>query len=165
MSRSLTPARNATTSERPAQTAGREIESPLSFTAAQDLAQEIIWNGEGDQMGDRLARIESQLQSHVGRVANLEARVDRPDPDQARILSRINSKLDLLEQQQHNRREAGQPPGNNTTKRSSSDYNTDSRSVSHLDAEMDRQERAKYLQTRIEKLKELRSKYEKADME
>jgi hypothetical protein len=32
-----------------------------------------------------------------------------------------------------------------------------------LDADMEKQERARYLQTRIEKLKELRSRYESAD--
>ena len=125
---------------------------------------------EHANMGDRLARIESQLQSHVSRVANLEARSDRPDPEQARILSRINSKLDLLEEQQRSAKTtnlgaaAYRKPEPVAPRASDSRRSLDTgNSHAHLDAEMDKQERAKYLQTRIEKLKELRNKYENAD--
>ena len=118
-------------------------------------------------MGDRLARIETQLQTHMSKMTSLEARVDQPNPDQARVLTRINSKLDQLEEQQiAARRLAGREPTRKAAEPLASRHSMDSgsRPSAHLDAEMDRQERAKYLQARIEKLKELRSKYENAEM-
>jgi hypothetical protein len=117
-------------------------------------------------MGDRLARIESQLQSHVSRVTNLESRSDRPDPEQARILARINSKLDLIEEQKNlSRREPMHRRPEPVASRQSDGARRSNDPGPHvnLDAEMDKQERAKYLQTRIEKLKELRNRYENAD--
>lgn len=125
-------------------------------------------------LGDRLARIESQLQSHVGRVNSLESRVanDSSGPDQERILARINSKLDILEEQQRNARLAAarkpaEPRAGSSYQEPSARRSLDTGSSSraaHMEADMDKQERAKFLQARIEKLKELRSKYENADM-
>jgi hypothetical protein len=124
-------------------------------------------------LGDRLARIESQLQSHVGRVNSLESRVanDSSGPDQERILARINSKLDILEEQQRNARLAAarkpaEPRAGSSYQEPSARRSLDTGSSSraaHMEADMDKQERAKFLQARIEKLKELRSKYENAE--
>ena len=123
-------------------------------------------------LGDRLSRIESQLQTHVGRVSTLEARTDRPDPNQERILARINAKLDVLEEQQRHGKTLGaaaatrrsDPPAARTSvesSRRSLDAGREGRQP--IESEMDREERALYLQTRIQKLKELRGKYENAD--
>ena len=117
-------------------------------------------------MGDRLARIESQLQSHVSRVNSLEARPADQDPNQARILARINAKLDILEEQ--NRANKRSSDTGVTRRAEPSHLSSDSRrsmdaGVSRLDADMEKQERARVLQARIEKLKELKGKYENAD--
>ena len=123
-------------------------------------------------LGDRLSRIETQLQTHVGRVSNLEARSDRPDPGQERVLARINSKLDALEDQQRQGRSVGAAAASQKTEqmrstadsRRSLDAGGGTRSNRQpMELDMDREERALYLQTRIEKLKELRSKYENSD--
>lgn len=128
-------------------------------------------------LGDRLSRIEASLQSHVGRVNSLESRAasDTSGPDQERILSRINAKLDVLEEQQRNARlsaartPAAEPRAAASSYREPSSVrrsiDTGSERVAQLDAEMDKQERAKFLQARIEKLKELRNKYESADVQ
>jgi hypothetical protein len=128
-------------------------------------------------LGDRLSRIEASLQSHVGRVNSLESRAasDTSGPDQERILSRINAKLDVLEEQQRNARlSAARTPAVEPRAAASSyrepssvrrSIDTGSERVAQLDAEMDKQERAKFLQARIEKLKELRNKYESADVQ
>lgn len=152
-------------------------------------------------LSDRITALESRAQLHSelhDRVKSLEAAV-RPDPEQERILARINAKLDILEdqQQQHRARNARAPPpiagdahfdefdrrptaaSSSSKLRPASHYESrDSRAATtttggrssldaeatslHLDAEMERQDRIKYLQTRIEKLKELRSRYESA---
>jgi hypothetical protein len=179
-----------------------------------------------NQIASRLTQVEPRLQSHanlIDRVVGLESKLSvhdskfhsqsdmhdrvrsleaaaQPDPEQERILMRINSKLDILEDQQRNsrksaaimnskyepeRRSSFEPERRNTfenerrngyerednlsssfeDRRSfdagSSSNNNNSRT--HLDADMDKQERAKYLQQRIEKLKELRGRYEMAD--
>ena len=119
-------------------------------------------------LGDRLSRIESQLQTHVGRVSNLEARTDRPDPNQERILARINAKLDQLEVQQKHSRSLGAAdsrsrpePVRAVDSRRSLDAGGSGRQP--MESEMNKEERARYLQTRIEKLKELRNKYESSE--
>lgn len=156
----------------------RESEKLMTQIASRLQQVEPRLKSHAD-MGDRLARIESQLQSHMGRVSNLESRIDRPDPEQERILSRINSKLDILEQQQRTakrgessssminaeayRKPEPIAPHYNDSRRSLDQGSRPSSGAQHMDSDMDRQERAKYLQTRIEKLKELRSKYENAD--
>ena len=129
-------------------------------------------------LGDRLSRIESQLQSHMGRVNNLESRVasDRSGPDQERILARINAKLDILEEQQRNARlSAARKPAAEPRAAVSSSHHEPSSArrsldmgserVAQMEADMDKQERAKFLQARIEKLKELRNKYESAEVQ
>jgi hypothetical protein len=116
-------------------------------------------------MGDRLARIESQLQSHVSRVNSLEARSAETDPNQARILARINAKLDILEEQNRSSKRSSEVGVRKAEPDSRRSLDTgSSRMATQLDPDMDKQERARFLQARIEKLKELRSKYENADM-
>ena len=115
-------------------------------------------------MGDRLARIESQLQSHVSRVNSLEARPAENDPNQARILARINAKLDILEEQNRSSKRSSDAGVRRTEPDSRRSLESGSRMSAQLDADMDKQERARFLQSRIEKLKELRSKYENADL-
>jgi hypothetical protein len=154
---------------------------------------------------DRVVGLESKLSAHESklslqsdihsRVRSLEA-ASQPDPEQERILMRINSKLDILEDQQRNsrksaaimnsryepERQSSHEPERRTTfenerryehasnlsssfedRRSSDVGSNNNNSKTHLDADMDKQERAKYLQQRIEKLKELRGRYEMAD--
>jgi hypothetical protein len=84
------------------------------------------------QLSDRVVRLEG-LQS---RIAKLESHL-KPDPEQDRILSRINSKMDQLERQQG------------------------SKTVDFVGSERD--ERINYLQERIGKLRELKAKYEIED--
>lgn len=127
-------------------------------------------------LSDRVVSLESRLKSHADihdRICTLESNA-RPDPEQERILMRINSKLDILEEQQRNgRKSIGLSSQYDSERRyeptslSSSFDNRrsiDSGEHMHLDADMDKQERAKYLQSRIEKLKELRNRYETADV-
>jgi len=113
-------------------------------------------------MGDRLARIEAQLQSHVSRVNSLEARPAETDPNQARILARINAKLDILEEQNRSAKRSSDAGVRRTEPDSRRSLETNSRMSAQLEADMDKQERARFLQSRIEKLKELRNKYENA---
>jgi hypothetical protein len=96
------------------------------------------------QLSDRVARVESRLGSHSdlhSRVTKLESNLT-PDPEQERLIARIGAKLDKLEQNTRspNPEFLGAPAG--------------------MD---EREERIQYLQGRIEKLKELRSRYEEAD--
>jgi hypothetical protein len=121
-------------------------------------------------LSDRVVSLESRMRTHSDlhdRINNLEAAA-RPDPEQERILARINSKLDILEDQQRRKPTAALGTQYDTDRRSGpssfdSRRSLDSSSRAHLDADMEKQERARYLQTRIEKLKELRSRYESAD--
>ena len=84
------------------------------------------------QLSDRVVRLEG-LQS---RITKLESHL-KPDPEQEKILSRINSKMDQLERQQG------------------------SKTVDFVGSERD--ERINYLQERIGKLRELKAKYEIED--
>jgi hypothetical protein len=146
------------------------------------------------QIAARLHQVEPKLQSHANlsdRVVSLESRLRsttdlhdrlstlesnaRPDPEQERILSRINAKLDILEEHQHNGRKSiglnsqYDPERRYEPANLSSSFDNGRRSMDSgsqrisLDADMEKQERAKYLQSRIEKLKELRNRYESAD--
>jgi uncharacterized phage infection (PIP) family protein YhgE len=98
------------------------------------------------QLSDRVAQLESRLGSH----SDLHARISRlesslaPDPEQERLISRISAKLDRLER-------GAQPD--------------EPAAAVGLGASADREDRINYLQTRIEKLKELRSRYESEVME
>jgi len=151
------------------------------------------------QIASRLQQVEPRLQSHANmgdRVASLESRLKtqsdlhdrmntlevsaRPDPEQERILARINAKLDIYDDQLRNRDnrrgssalESRYEPERRQAEPSQQASSFNSRrsldqGLSHrpnMEADMDKQERAKYLQGRIEKLKELRSRYEAADM-
>jgi hypothetical protein len=118
-------------------------------------------------LSDRVVSLESRLRSHADlhdRISTLEANA-RPDPEQERILQRINAKLDILEDQTRNSRKSV-ALGSEYDSHPSFDSrrSLDAGPRAHLDADMDKQERAKYLQTRIEKLKELRNRYESADV-
>ena len=86
-------------------------------------------------VGDRVAKVEAKLQS---RIAELESRL-KPDPEQERLLTRINAKLDRLEE------------GGMASKRVEP-------SPTLVGAE--RADRINYLQDRIAKLNELKSKYQ-----
>jgi hypothetical protein len=111
------------------------------------------------QLEDRVAQLESRLLDRVARVesrltsgndpwtSDLHSRLSKleaasvPDPEQERILSRINVKLDQLER-------------GKTAKLGASFEEP----KEFLGAE--REQRIEYLQNRIEKLKDLRRKYE-----
>ena len=89
-----------------------------------------------NQLHDRVSRLESRLDSHSdhpARLAQLEARPT--DPEQERILARIHSKLDQIDGQRGKKPDPAPLGAENT-------------------------DRIKYLQSRIGKLKELRSKYD-----
>ena len=141
------------------------------------------------QLDDRVTQLESRLMDRVSRVesrlpsSDLHSRVSKlessmaPDPEQERILSRINAKLDQLEQRNKARLEYDEPRSKSrigseydeprSKSRIGSEYD-EPRPKSRLGSEYDeprgnkleREERIEYLQSRIEKLKELRSKYE-----
>lgn len=117
-------------------------------------------------LSDRIVSLESRLRSHSDlhdRISTLEASA-QPDPEQERILLRINSKLDILEEQQRNGRKSSSQHYEPSPHLSASfDDGRRSLDSGSLGADMEKQERAKYLQTRIEKLKELRNRYELAD--
>lgn len=106
---------------------------------------------------DRVARVESRLTSGNdpwtsdlhSRLAKLEAAA-APDPEQERILARINAKLDQLER--------GKIANASVDGRKSMAASFDEGRRDFLGAE--REERIEYLQNRIEKLKDLRRKYE-----
>ena len=97
-----------------------------------------------DEIASRFQRIESKIQNAMrteDRISKLEAHLT-PDPEQERILARINSKLDMIEQ---NRRSAPESHRSAPTM-------IESRHESEAD-------RIKYLEARIEKLKLMREKY------
>ena len=111
-------------------------------------------------LSDRVVSLESRLRSHADlhdRIHTLEANA-RPDPNQERIIQRINTKLDILEEQGRNSRKSTALGGEYDRRAS-----LDAEPRAHLDADMDKHERAVFLQSRIEKLKELRTRYENAD--
>ena len=101
------------------------------------------------QISSKFGQIESRLQAQTrlhDRVCDLETRM-QPDPEQERILARINSKLDAIE-----RRKAslGAPYAEERMPRDAAPRYSDP-------------DRAEYLQKRIEKLQALRSRYEDED--
>ena len=98
------------------------------------------------RLSDRVAAIEAKHPDLHSRVTKLEAHLT-PDPEQERILARINAKLDLLEQ--------------NARKSSGSSLGA---SYDPKPSHSEHDERVKFLQNRIEKLKELRSRYESEEM-
>ena len=93
------------------------------------------------QLSDRVAHLESRLGSHAdlhSRVTRLESGL-APDPEQERLIARIGAKLDKLERS------------------APSELGAELGAAAPVD---EREERINYLQNRIEKLKELRSRYE-----
>ena len=98
------------------------------------------------RLSDRVAAIEAKHPDLHSRVTKLEAHLT-PDPEQERILARINAKLDLLEQ--NARKSSGPSLG---------------ASYDPKPSHSEHDERVKFLQNRIEKLKELRSRYESEEM-
>ena len=102
------------------------------------------------QLSDRVARIESRLGSHADlhtRVTKLESGL-APDPEQERLIARIGAKLDKLER------------SNSTAVPQPVDRREDQHAALGVASVDDREDRINYLQNRIEKLKELRSRYE-----
>jgi hypothetical protein len=162
-------------------TVNKESESLMNQIASRLSQVEPRLQSHAD-LSDRVIGLESKLNAHSDihhRLRSLEAAA-QPDPEQERILMRINSKLDILEDQQRNNRKSAaimnskyEPEHHSSYESarnlSSSFDDTNRRSIDagsgnkHLDADMDKQERAKYLQQRIEKLKELCGRYETAD--
>lgn len=86
------------------------------------------------KLDDRVARLESQLQAHAAhpeRISKLEAHL-APEGEYEKVLHRINSKIDTIEK----------------AKRSAP-----------LAAETSKQDQIKYLQDRVERLQQLKTKY------
>ena len=139
-----------------------QLESRLKSTAelhdrVSDLESRV---GSHSRLSERLSTLESRVKSDLhSRVCELESRLE-PDPEQERILARINSKLDILERNAAAKRNMSEEP------RLSADYSS-RRSMDgerKLGAEGEGgPDRVKYLQERIGKLKELRAKYEQEE--
>ena len=149
-------------------TVNKESEQLMTQIASRLQQVEPRLRSHAD-LSDRVVSLESRMRNHVDihdRVCNLEAAA-RPDPEQERILSRINAKLDILEEQQRRKPVAAlseperrsAPLGNAFDGR----WSLDSGRVQLDSDSMDKQERARYLQARIEKLKELRTRYESTE--
>ena len=139
--------------------AAKESEGLMNKVASKFAAVESRLQS-AMQMGDRVAQLESRLGSHAelhSRVNRLEASM-APDPEQERLITRISAKLDSLE-----RARGGEGEAHNLGAQS---YRPTARSGEREDAQFlgasadDREGRISYLQSRIEKLKELRSRYE-----
>jgi hypothetical protein len=156
--------------------AAKESEGLMTKVASKFSAVETRLQS-AMQMGDRVAQLESRLEAHsdlhsrmsrlesrLGSHAELHSRVNRleasmaPDPEQERLITRISAKLDSLE-----RARGGEGEAHNLGAQS---YRPTARSGEREDAQFlgasadDREGRINYLQSRIEKLKELRSRYE-----
>ena len=168
-------------------TVNKESESLMNQIASRLTQVEPRLQSHAD-LSDRVLGLESKLNAQSDmhqRVRSLEAAA-QPDPEQERILMRINSKLDILEDQQRNSRKSAAIMNSKYEPEHHSSYESERRSEpvrnlsssfddtnrrsfdaggnKHLDADMDKQERARYLQQRIGKLKELRGRYETADI-
>ena len=120
----------------------REAENLMGRIASKFTAIESQLNANKDsdalmtRIASKFSQVELKLQNATklaDRVARLESHL-RPDPEQERLLTRINTKLDCLE-------------------------GGGSKSVS-LGAELGSNERIGYLKDSINKLSELKSKYE-----
>jgi hypothetical protein len=147
----------------------RESEGLMTQIASRLQQVEPRLQSQAD-LCDRVASIESRLRGHSSdipdRVLTLEANA-RPDPEQERILTRINAKLDILEEQQRNGRKVLGSKFESSQERRfeppSRESVYDDRPSSHLGTNMEKHERTKYLQSRLEKLKALRSRYEESE--
>jgi len=153
-----------------------QVESKLqSAVQLHDRVAELESKAQlHSRLHDRVATLESRVKPDLhSRIAELEARL-APDPEQERILSRINSKLEVLEQNARKQKtvslgaEMDRPRSSMDRPRSSMDRSrsvdrsrsSDAREDTALGSNAEREERINFLQTRIEKLKELRSRYE-----
>ena len=139
-----------------------QVESKLqSATQLHDRVSELESKAQlHARLHDRISTLESRIKPDIhSRIAQLEARLE-PDPEQERILSRINSKLEILEQSARKQKTvslgADLSRSSVDRPRSSMDRAPDAA----LGSNAEREERINFLQTRIEKLKELRSRYE-----
>jgi hypothetical protein len=139
------------------------------FSAVESRLQSAL------QMGDRMSQLESRLEAHselhsrmnrlesrLGTHSELHSRVNRleasmaPDPEQERLISRISAKLDGLERARGG--EGGRSLGSQSIRPTARSSDRDD---AFLGATADdREGRIGYLQGRIEKLKELRTRYE-----
>jgi hypothetical protein len=147
-----------------------QVESKLqSATQLHDRVSELESNAQlHSRLHDRISTLESRVKPDIhSRIAQLESRLE-PDPEQERILSRINSKLEVLEQNARKQktvsigaemdRSRSDRPRSSMDRSRSSDARESSDSA--LGSNAEREDRINFLQTRIEKLKELRSRYE-----
>ena len=143
-------------------TVNKESESLMTQIASRLQQVEPRLQSQAN-LADRVASLESRLQTHTNRVSSLESQA-QPDANQERILARINSKLDILEEQQRSSKRLMQEKESFSDRKVESFRKEPERKSmeAHMEADMDKQERARYLQNRIEKLKELRGKYEDA---
>ena len=143
-----------------------QLESRLKSTAelhdrVSDLESRV---GSHSRLSERLSSLESRVKSDLhSRVCELESRLE-PDPEQERILARINSKLDILERNAAAKRNGASLMSEEP--RRSTDYSSrrsmDGERTLGTEGGGD-PERVKYLQERIGKLKELRAKYEQEE--
>jgi CII-binding regulator of phage lambda lysogenization HflD len=126
----------------------REAESLMGRIASKFTAIESQLNANKDsgelmtRIASKFSQVEAKLHAATklaDRVAMLESRA-LPDPEQERLLTRINAKLDHLEG-------------------AASKKKTLSTNVS-MGAELGNEERIGYLRDRITKLNELKAKYE-----
>ena len=128
--------------------ASKESEGLMNKVATKFSAVESRLQS-ATQLSDRVARIESRLGSHADlhtRVTKLESGL-APDPEQERLIARIGAKLDKLER-------------SNTAVPQPVDRREDQHAALGVASVDDREDRINYLQNRIEKLKELRGRYE-----
>jgi len=129
--------------------AAKESEGLMSQVASKFSAVESRLHS-ATQLSDRVAQLESRLGSHTDlhtRINRLESSM-APDPEQERLIARISAKLDSLERA----RPLAAPAVD--------DHHSDAYLGAQVETNHEREERINYLQNRIEKLKELRSRYE-----
>lgn len=148
--------------------AAKESEGLMSQVANKFSAVESRLQS-ATQLSDRVAQLESRLESHadlhsrmtrlesrIGSHTDLHTRINRlessmaPDPEQERLISRISAKLDSLERA----RPLAAPMVDDHH------HQSDAFLGAQVETNHEREERINYLQNRIEKLKELRSRYE-----
>lgn len=153
-----------------------QVESKLqSATQLHDRVSELESKAQlHSRLHDRISTLESRVKPDIhSRITQLEARLE-PDPEQERLLSRINSKLEAIEQSARKQksvslasefdngrsRTLGSEFDNGRSRARSSDARESLSSDNALGSNAERDDRINFLQTRIEKLKELRSRYE-----
>jgi hypothetical protein len=135
------------------------------------LESKVRSGGVSSDLHDRVAQLESKAQTHHRRVSTLEAKME-PDPEQEKILARINAKLDMLEKQKRDNslRSSDNEPSRSLGARYGSlgaKYDSDrslgARAFDHEPRNLardDNEDQIRMLKSRINKLQELRSRYE-----